>query len=108
FISFMTLFFLFTNGLIFYVRSLVRKRQDLKWVNIPHKDYWLKPENQAEARFRLSALLSGTLIFVNVLCLVVIALSASGLSGSIVNWVMGFIVGMCLLLGLGVYRGFRR
>lgn len=107
FITFYSLLLLIVNGGILLVAQILGRDPSLKHVNIPNKSHWVAKENIAEGHRRVGHLFAGTLIFVNVLFLCILAMTRLEVTGSQANWVFVFVLGMTVYFIYWTYRLFR-
>jgi len=104
FVRFYLVFMLFLNGVIFGTRLLIKNPKNLRWVNIPHKEFWIRPENAPRAQALTQELLEWVLMFLNITILASILLIRTELRGSAVNY---FVLGVFLGAGVLIYMSFK-
>lgn len=82
---------LVTNSIILLLARHSAKDPTLRFINIPNKEYWARPENAHEALRRVDALFSGVLLFVNCLLVALLIITRLQLTGAEVNIVLAIV-----------------
>lgn len=88
FLLFMLGFSGLVSLLIFTLSEWLSRPENLKWVNLPHREHWMQPENHVLALALVRSILFAVLCFVNFVSMALLTLSWSQKTGWIANVIL--------------------
>lgn len=104
FVGFFAVFLTITYSTVFVIRYLATNATSLRWINLPNRDHWLKPENQKQGIQTAVTTLDLTIVFLGAVNSLVLWLCFAQRSPFTVNaFLIGILVAVIALI-VSIYR----